>query len=149
MAKIVVEAHDAVNFGAREIENIRNQRDAFARHPSKFILDTPQNRQQRARLVLQRAGDRLNRLLVPRMLTRHRNLAPAAAHQSWKIPEFCGLSERFPPFSALRCRAHFYRGSGSSVVSMSVIHRGLWVKRRRSRPSAKVTVATAIIGMRT
>jgi len=95
MAKIVIEAHDAVNFGAREIENIRDQRDAFARHPSKFILHPPQNRQQRARLVLQRAGDRLNRLLVPRMLTRHRNLAPAAVHQSWKIPEFCGLRSVF------------------------------------------------------
>src|SRR5713226_5455569 len=115
MAKIVIEAHDAVNFGAREIENIRYQRDTFARHPSKFILDTPQNRQQRARLVLQRARDRLNRLLVPRILTRHRNLAPAAIHQSWKIPKFCGLSERFTPFSAPRCRAHFYRGSEKGV----------------------------------
>src|SRR5258708_28094010 len=112
MAKIVVEAHDAVNFGAREIENIRDERDTFAWHPSKFILDTPQNRQQRARLVLQRAGDRLNRLLVPRMLTRHRNLAPAAVHQSWQIPELCGLSERFSPFSALRCRASFLQRLG-------------------------------------
>src|SRR5665213_3276916 len=73
MAEVMVEAHDAMHFGPREIQFPCNQRDACGRHPSEIVLDAPQYRHQRSALVFKPLNDRDDRSLVPWMIERHRN----------------------------------------------------------------------------
>ena len=65
MLKVVIEAHDAMDFGARKVKGMCNQRNALGRNPSEIVLNAAQNRHQRAGLVFEGGDDRNDRRPVP------------------------------------------------------------------------------------
>ena len=61
LAEVVIEADDAVDFGARQIQPGSNARHGLARDVAELLLDAVQDGQQRPRLVGMSGHDPIDR----------------------------------------------------------------------------------------
>ena len=70
-AEIMVEADDAMDLGARQVQRVGDQRHGGRIHIAELLLQRVQDRQQRARHVLPLGDQRLRRARVPMAIAVH------------------------------------------------------------------------------
>src|ERR1700722_20916986 len=71
MTEVVVKRQHAMDLGAREVENFRDNGDRVGRHPTESILHAVQHQHERAGTVLQGYGDGLDRRGIPILRNLH------------------------------------------------------------------------------
>ena len=71
MFEIVVEADDAVNFGARKAQRRGDWRHGAGRNPSEFVLNPAQNQEQRTRPLFEIVDNGGDLRLIPWMTRLH------------------------------------------------------------------------------
>ena len=123
VAEVVVEGHDAVDLGARQVERLGDHRHGLAGHVAEGRLDVVEDRQERALAAGMPPDDGQRLGLAPLGRAPHSLASPA------------------PPRQASPTMAHAHAGPGGSATSSphsnpgpGVVHSSL--RRERGREAA-------------